>query len=683
MTAQEILAQLNPQQAEAASTVNGPVLVLAGAGTGKTRVITYRIAYMLATGIPPVSILGMTFTNKAAREMRERLAGLVEPASAELVTLGTFHSFCGRLLRREIRRLGYLSNFTIADEADQNGLVKQAAGAAGLNAENFPVAAALAQIGRWKNRLLSPRQAKLSAATRFEELAARVYEEYQELLEMQNSVDFDDMLMLAYRVLSEHPEVAEEYRARYRYLLIDEYQDTNAAQFALVKLLAGESRNLCVVGDDDQSIYSWRGADVGNILDFPEVFPGTKVVKLEQNYRSTNSILNAANAAIGRGGRRRLGKQLWSELGEGKKPVAVTLDNGESEAEFICNMIHRLVNGEAKRGYADFAVLYRSNQLSRQLEQSFRNAGIPYRVFGGQQFYARREIKDAVAYLKLLVNPNDDQSLLRVLTAPPRGLGAKAVEALKTLRLEKHRPMLLSLGDAEFVSSLSRPAAAGARELTGVYAKFRREFEVPGGLAAKISRFLEECGYVGALQRIYKDIDDALKRRDNIEEFVNAAAQYEARRGEPAALHEFLESFALLEEEERDEEESRDAVTFSTVHAAKGLEFPVVFLIALEQGTFPHERALAEGGSDEELRLFYVALTRAKQELYLLNARSRMQRGVSHPVRPSPFLALLGRDLVDSDSPSQLLQPVDNRRAVEAFMRIYERLNRTADNKEG
>ena len=680
MTAQEILGQLNPEQALAASTLEGPVLVLAGAGTGKTRVITYRIAYMLATGIPPTSILGMTFTNKAAREMRDRLAALVDPASAELVTLGTFHSFCGRLLRREIHRLGYLPNFTIADEADQSGLIKQAAGVAGLNSDGFNLQAAQAQISRWKNRLFTPRMAKNSAEGRFEELAGRVYEEYQNLLEMQNSVDFDDMLLLAHRVLAENPQVAEEYRERYKYLLIDEYQDTNAAQFALVKLLAGERRNLCVVGDDDQSIYSWRGADVGNILDFPELFPGAKVVKLEQNYRSTNSILNAANAAIGHGGRR-LGKKLWSALGDGVKPVVLTLDSGEAEADFICNSIRQSMSAEPGRAYSDYAVLYRSNQLSRQLEQSFRNFGIPYRVFGGQQFYQRREIKDAVAYLKLLVNPNDDQSLLRVLSAPPRGLGAKAVDALKEARLTRRRPMLSSLGDAEFQSTLTRKAAEGARELSEGCSRWRKEFDTPGGLADKIAKFLNDVGYSGALQRIYKDIEDSLKRRDNVEEFVNAAAQYESRRSEPATLRDFLESFALLEEEDRDEDSAADAVVFSTVHAAKGLEFPTVYLIALEQGTFPHERALAEDAGDEELRLFYVAMTRAKKELYLLNARSRMQRGAPHPVRPSSFLALLGETLIDRQTPDALLKPADKQRAIEAFMRIYERLNRKPGNK--
>ena len=674
MTPQEILEKLNPQQAEAASTLTGPVLVLAGAGTGKTRVITYRIAYMLAMGIPSNMILGMTFTNKAAREMRERLATLVDPASAQLVTLGTFHSFCGRMLRREIHRLGYLSNFTIADEADQSGLLKQAAGLAGLG-DSVSLPAVQAQIGRWKNRLFGPRQAKNDAAGRFEELAARIYEEYQNLLEMQNSVDFDDMLLLAYRVLNENPEVADEYRNRYQYLLIDEYQDTNAAQFALVKLLAGERCNLCVVGDDDQSIYSWRGADVGNILDFPELFPGAKVIRLEQNYRSTNSILNAANAAINCG-KRRLGKKLWSELGEGKKPSCITLDNGEAEANFICDLIHQFKSKSPERKFSDFAVLYRSNQLSRQLEQSFRAAGIPYTVFGGQQFYQRREIKDAVAYLKLLVNPNDDQSLLRVLTAPPRGLGAKAVEQLKTARLTSHRPMLHSLGAADFQASLGRAGAAGARELAELYRKFEREFDAPGNLAGKIGKFLSESGYVGALQRIYKDIDDANKRRDNIEEFINAAAQYESRQSAPATLRDFLESFALLEEEDDDERGSSDAVIFSTVHAAKGLEFPVVFLIAMEHGMFPHERALAEGGEDEELRLFYVAMTRAKEELYLLNAHTRLQRGVPHPVRPSGFLNLLGRELVERELPAQMLKPADKNEAMAAFLKIYEKLNK-------
>ncbi|WP_417170845.1 ATP-dependent helicase, partial [Victivallis sp.] len=449
MSKDPILSCLNPEQAAAAGTIDGPVLVLAGAGTGKTRVITYRIAYMLRSGIPPEQILGMTFTNKAAREMRERLASLVDAAVARRVTLGTFHSFCIRILRREIAKLGYLPAFTIADDSDQQGLLKQAAGALGCAQGEFPLSTVQAMISGWKNRLIQPEEARRSADTTFESVAAQIYEEYQLLLEMQNSLDFDDMLMLVYRLFTEHPDVLERYRDHYRYLLIDEYQDTNAAQFTIVKQLAGDRRNLCVVGDDDQSIYSWRGADISNILGFPEQFPGAKVVKLEQNYRSTARILNAANAVIGLNEKRHE-KRLWSDLGEGEPVRVVTLENGEAEAEFIGNMIQQLKEQQPELNYRDFAILYRSNHLSRQLEQTLRRQGVPYRLVGGQEFFKRREIKDAVAYLKLLVNPRDDQSLLRILGTPPRGLAQKAVDALKLHRKTKHRAMFELLGEEEF-----------------------------------------------------------------------------------------------------------------------------------------------------------------------------------------------------------------------------------------
>ena len=673
MTPDEILSKLNPEQAEAAKTINGPVLVLAGAGTGKTRVITYRIAYMLATGIPPSMILGMTFTNKAAREMRERLAQLTPPAAAKEVTLGTFHSFCGRLLRREIHRLGYLANFTIADESDQQGLLKQAAGNTGYNFEGFPIAAAGAQIGKWKNRLLTPRQASSVAETDFESRAARIYENYQELLELQNAVDFDDLLLLAYRVLDEFPEVLAACQEHYRYLLVDEYQDTNAAQFAIVKLLAGKERNLCVVGDDDQSIYSWRGADVGNILDFPDLFPGAKVVRLEQNYRSMTAILNAANTVIA-ANRRRHEKKLWSSLGAGERPCVITLADGETEGDFIADMIRQIKGKRPELQYSDFAILYRSNQLSRQMEQSLRNASLPYQVYGGQQFYQRREIKDAVAYLKLAVNPRDDQSVLRILGTPPRGLGAKVVEGLKNQRVLTHRPMLMTLNSAEFAATLSKAALRGAQELTAAYAEAEKTFAAPGGLAKKIAHFLEAVGYLPGLQRIYKDLEDAQKRRDNLDEVINAVAQFEGRRDRPATLAEFLESFALLEEEDRGEEESEcNGVVLSTVHAAKGLEFPVVFIMAMERDIFPHERALAERAGDEELRLFYVALTRAKEQLFLTRARSRMLRGVHHPAQASPFLALLGAS-VEAKKPEELMEYSSTEDTLKAFRDFYASL---------
>lgn len=677
MDRETILKQLNPEQAAAAAAIEGPVLVLAGAGTGKTRVITFRIAYMLSSGIPPEQILGMTFTNKAAREMRERLAQLVDPRIAERVTLGTFHSFCIRILRREIRKLGYLPGFTIADESDQQGLLKQAAGTLGCTQEGFPLSEVHAMIGRWKNKLIDPATARRSADSTFEAVAAQLYEEYQSLLELQNTLDFDDMLLLVHRLFEEFPEVLEHYRETYRYLLIDEYQDTNAAQFTIVKMLAGDRCNLCVVGDDDQSIYSWRGADVSNILDFPDFFPNTKVIKLEQNYRSTSSILDAANTVIGGAGGKRHEKKLWSELGSGERVQAVKTANGESEAEFIAGMIRQMRGENPELAFRDFAILYRSNHLSRQIEQTLRRNAIPYRLVGGQEFFKRREIKDAVAYLKLLVNPREDQSLLRILGTPPRGLAQKAVELLKLHRHETHRPTLEILADPEFRKLLSPKAAEGAAELTGAFAAGREEFREPGTLAAKINGFLKNVGYLDGLQRIYKDLSDAMKRRENVDEFVNAVAQYEARQNEPPTLEAFLENFALMEENDRVEDDSGDgdAVTLSTVHAAKGLEYPVVFVIALERGLFPHERAIEEGSLDEELRLFYVAITRARRRLFLLRAGERMQRGITKTALPSPFLELLPDEIAERKTPDELLRPASQEDVRQAFADIFRILD--------
>ena len=674
MTHDEILAALNPEQASAAAQHTGPVLVLAGAGTGKTRVITFRIACMLADGILPENILGLTFTNKAAREMRERLATLVDEKSAKAVTLGTFHSFCIGVLRKHIGKLGFIGGFTVADESDQQGIFKQAVGDCGCSYDGFPAAKAFAMIGNWKNHLVTPEQAVKSAENDFQSTVAHIYEKYRDLLEMQNLIDFDDMLLLAWRIFTEHPDVLEKYRARYQYLLVDEYQDTNAAQFELIKLIAGEKCNLCVVGDDDQSIYSWRGADVGNILDFPQLFPGAKVVKLEQNYRSTSSILRAANAVIGTGSRRH-DKKLWSDLGEGELPKITTLSRDDEEADFVANMILTRKSERPELNYRDFAVLYRSNQLSRQLEQALRQAGIPYRLVGGQQFYQRREIKDAVAYLKLLENPNDDQSLLRILAAPPRGIGPKAVSELKRLRAEKFVPMFKSLRSAEFQQTLNAKTRSAIAEMFAAFDAAAQEFKTPGALPGKVIRFLDEVGYSGGLQKIYKDRTDSEKRRDNVDEFINAIAQFESKQAEPPALGNYLESFALLEENDRvaESDPNADAVTLSTIHASKGLEYPVVFMVAMERNIFPHERALEENGYEEELRLLYVALTRAKEELYISRARSRLSRGMVRPALPSPFLELLNSNVAEVCSAEELVKMADDdkvRKALEETIRM-------------
>ncbi|MBR7121155.1 MAG: UvrD-helicase domain-containing protein [Lentisphaeria bacterium] len=667
MKSDKILSQLNNEQRRAAGQHTGPVLVLAGAGTGKTRVITFRIASMLAEGISPETILGLTFTNKAAREMRERLAQLVDENAAQRVTLGTFHSFCIRILRKHIAKLGFQTGFTVADDSDQQGIFKQALGECGCSYDGFPAAKVYSMIGAWKNALHTPESALKNAQSSFEATAAHVYEKYRDLMEMQNLIDFDDMLLLVWRLFTEHPGVLEEYQKRYEYLLVDEYQDTNGAQFELVRMIAGKKCNLCVVGDDDQSIYSWRGADVGNILDFPQRFPGTLTVKLEQNYRSTSAILEAANTVIGTGVNRHE-KRLWSSLGQGEKPKIILLDRDDQEAEFAANLIRSRKGERSDLRWKDFAVLYRSNQLSRQIEQALMSAQIPYRLVGGQQFFQRREIKDAVAYLKLLENPRDDQSVLRILAAPPRGVGPKAVKELKRRRTEEHIPMFTTLKSEEFLKSLTAKGAAETREMLTAFAAAKESFKEAGNLSGKILAFLRDVGYYNGLQKIYRDHDDSIKRRDNVDEFINAVAQFERKHGPDMTLTDYLESYSLMEENDRTQEDSpdADAVTLSTIHAAKGLEYPVVIQIAMERNIFPHERALEENGYEEELRLFYVAVTRAKEELYLTRSRSRMSRGVVRPALPSVFLDLLGK-AADKVSPDELVKPADDETVRQTF----------------
>ncbi|QSH40007.1 UvrD-helicase domain-containing protein [Lentisphaerota bacterium ZTH] len=675
MTAAEILKQLNPEQAEAVKTIKGPVLVLAGAGTGKTRVITFRIAYMLQEGIDPGHILGLTFTNKAAREMEERLEQLVAPELARRVTLGTFHSFCVRILRKEIKHLGYLPNFTIADDSDQSGLLKQAAAALGYAKENVPLPALRSYIGRMKNKLLLPHEASSIAEGNNDAVMARIYREYQNTLEMQNMLDFDDMLLLVYELFDKYPEVLKKYQKKYQYLLVDEYQDTNDAQFEIIKMLAGKNCNLCVVGDDDQSIYGWRGANVGNILEFPRMFKNTTEVKLEQNYRSTNKILTAANEVIARNSNR-FRKNLWSGMGEGGNLLLVNAICAEAESDFIAEFIAQEIEEHPEYSYSDFAVLYRSNHLSRQLEASLRNNSIPYKMVGGQEFFQRKEIKDAVAYLKLLVNPKEDQSLLRILSIPPRGLGKKAVELLKKYQGAAMLPFSELIGHRDFTSELSGKAAKAAGDLHSCMSRYRKSFKEPGELARKAASYLNDVGYLNGLQKIYKDIDDSLKRRENIDEFINAIAQFERGCETPPTLVEYLESYALLQENDKTEDDTDDGngVTLTTVHAAKGLEYPYVFLVALEKNIFPHERSVHEGSIDEELRLFYVAMTRAKEKLIMSCSCSRMHRGFDRPQIPSEFITYIPEGLVDVCEPEDVIKKLDKASLAAGFAEIFKML---------
>lgn len=675
--AKSILDGLNPEQLEAVRTTEGPVLVLAGAGTGKTRVITARIAYMIEQGIDPASILGVTFTNKAAKEMRERIRKIVPAEAAAAVTLGTFHSFCARVLRRDIRYAGnYDSNYSIADTADQTSIARQAAAELGYAKDEIPTAEVVNFIGHCKNRMWTPEDALNDAAENrpANQVLAEVYERYQKLLELQNMVDFDDMLLLTVRILEEHPDVLKRYRETYKYLLVDEYQDTNAAQFRLIQLLAGERKNLCVVGDDDQSIYAWRGADVSNILDFPRYFPGTKEIKLEQNYRSTNNILATANAVIAPNSAR-YSKNLWSSKGQGEIIRIMRLDNGDAEARFVVNAIFDLKASNPDYNYSDFAILYRSNYLSRAFEMAFRNVGIRPKIIGGQEFFQRKEVKDAAAYLKLVQNPRDDQSLLRIISLPPRGIGDKAILSLRNLRHVSGIPLAELLDHPDYLKTISSTAAAGARGLAAALKNAKALFAEPGDLYSKAYQLLKETGYIDGLQRIYKDIKEAETRRENVFEFLNYIGKFENEKTGPCYLADFLESYSLMDDNDRTEDDDdRDAPIMTTVHASKGLEFPVVFVVGMEQNLFPHERSLAEGSEEEERRLFYVAVTRAREQLFLTCAGERYKFKEYVRQIPSHFLKDVPEDISENLLGDQFFKVADTASQIAMFENLMRQL---------
>ena len=670
-----VIESLNPEQKDAATTIDGPLLVLAGAGTGKTRVITCRIAYMIEQGIPPSSILGVTFTNKAAKEMRERLNSLIDPRLAAKVTLGTFHSFCVRVLRKEIHLAGhYNSSFSIADDSDQSSLIRQAAAELGFAKDELATPEILGYISRMKNRLKFPEDA-LNDAPDYsrEEDMAKVYERYQKMLELQNTLDFDDILLLTLKIFEEHPETLEKWQNIYHYLLIDEYQDTNTAQFLIIQKLAGEKMNLCVVGDDDQSIYSWRGAEVANILEFPRYFPGAKEIKLEQNYRSTNAILRAANAVIGQNGTR-YDKNLWSAKGEGESVKVFAVENGDEEAKFIVDTIENIRAMNPDMNYSDFAVLYRSNHLSRSFELEMKRRGIRPKIIGGQEFLQRKEVKDAASYLKLIVNPRDDQSVLRVLPVPPRGLGDKAVLTLREMQKQEKSSILACMEKEECRKHLSSLAASSVRNFISVINKYRELFADPQGtpIAIIAREYLVEIGYLNGMQKIYKDMKEAEKRQENVFEFLTFMGLYERKLEGKCTLNDFLESYSLLDDSDRtDDSDDYDGPILSTVHASKGLEFPVVFLVGLEHNTFPHERALSEGGLEEERRLFYVAITRAQQQLFITFAKKRFKFHEYVRERPSAFLAELPEETEHPDY-TDFLKPMAAQDIEDAFIDYFD-----------
>ncbi|WP_277675492.1 DNA helicase PcrA [Saccharopolyspora rectivirgula] len=659
-----LLTGLNPQQRAAVVHTGSPLLVVAGAGSGKTRVLTHRIAYLLANGVHPGQIMAITFTNKAAAEMKQRVVDLVG-RRANIMWVSTFHSMCVRVLRREAKALGLSSNFSIYDADDSRRLISMVARELDLDPKRDPPRSLGVQLSNWKNELIGPEEAAERAGSDVERKAAQVYQAYQRRLDESNALDFDDLIMRTVELLQNHPAIAEHYRRRFRHVLVDEYQDTNHAQYVLVRELVGtdgeggvEPAELCVVGDSDQSIYAFRGATIRNIEEFERDYPQARTVLLEQNYRSTQTILNAANAVIRQNPNRR-DKRLWSDAGEGDPIVGYVADNEHDEAAFVAEEIDRLVD-QGAAAFNDIAVFYRTNNQSRVFEEVFIRLGLPYRVVGGVRFYERREIRDALAYLRVLDNPDDTVSLRRILNVPKRGIGDRA-ESVVAGYAEQER---ISFGTAlrhaaegriEQLNTRSRRAIAGFVDLLDEL----RELVGTGDVAQVLEAVLDRTGYRAELDGS-GDPQDAT-RLENLDELITVAREFTETRGgeQPGApgeeelegddsLSAFLERVSLVADADSLPDSGDGVVTLMTLHTAKGLEFPVVFCTGWEDGVFPHMRSLGEPAElAEERRLAYVGITRAQRKLYLSRAVMRSSWGQPLLNPPSRFLGDIPEELVE------------------------------------
>ncbi|AMX84713.1 ATP-dependent DNA helicase PcrA [Geobacillus subterraneus] len=648
---EKLLAHLNKEQQEAVKTTEGPLLIMAGAGSGKTRVLTHRIAYLMAEKhVAPWNILAITFTNKAAREMRERVQALLGGA-AEDVWISTFHSMCVRILRRDIDRIGINRNFSILDPTDQLSVIKTILKEKNIDPKKFEPRTILGTISGAKNDLLAPEQFAKRASTYYETIVSDVYQEYQQRLLRNHSLDFDDLIMTTIQLFDRVPDVLQYYQYKFQYIHIDEYQDTNRAQYTLVKKLAERFRNICAVGDADQSIYRWRGADIQNILSFERDYPNAKVILLEQNYRSTKRILQAANEVIEHNVNRKP-KRLWTENPEGKPIIYYEAMNEADEAQFVAGRIQEAVERGTRR-YSDFAVLYRTNAQSRVIEEMLLKANIPYQIVGGLKFYDRKEIKDILAYLRVIANPDDDLSLLRIINVPKRGIGASTIDKLVRYAAEHELSLFEALGELEMVS-LSAKAA-------GALAAFRGQLEQWTQLQEYVSvtelveEVLDKSGYRDMLKA--ERTIEAQSRLENLDEFLSVTKHFE-NVSDDKSLVAFLTDLALISDLDElngnDQTAEGDAVVLMTLHAAKGLEFPVVFLIGMEEGIFPHNRSLDdEDEMEEERRLAYVGITRAEEELVLSSAQMRTLFGNIQMNPPSRFLDEIPAHLLETASRRQ------------------------------
>lgn len=646
MDVQTILSGMNKQQKEAVLSTEGPLLVMAGAGSGKTRVLTHRIAYLIADkAVNPWNILAITFTNKAAAEMKERVGQLVADGGDD-VWVSTFHSLCVRILRRDIDKIGYDRSYTIIGVSEQRTLMKHILKDLNIDPKRYPPRTILGTISQAKNELIDEKTYTNQASNYYERVVAQCYTAYQKQLRLAETVDFDDLIMLTVRLFREHPDVLAYYHRKFQYIHVDEYQDTNHAQYELIQLLAKRFRNICVVGDSDQSIYGWRGADMGNILNFEKDYPTAKTIFLEQNYRSTKKILAAANSVI-QNNQRRPSKKLWTENPSGERITVYQATSGDDEAKYVAEKIDDLRNKYPELSFGDFAVLYRTNALSRVVEEAFINQNKPYNIIGGMGFYERKEIRDILAYLTLVVNPTDNLSFQRVVNEPKRGIGSVTVEKLSQAA-EQQGISLYEIALNPSVTGLSPRVA----EKVNQFAKMIRDFQQMAdflSVTELTETILERTGYIEAL---HNDKNwESRSRLENLEEFYSVTRQFDQEHTLPSRdnVLEFLTDLSLLAPADKIDP-SEGAITLMTMHAAKGLEFPVVFIIGMEEGIFPNERLDdTEEELEEERRLAYVGITRAERKLFLTYTQSRVLYGRTQYHQVSRFIEEIDDDLIEQD----------------------------------
>lgn len=638
-------------QKEAVKKTDGPLLIMAGAGSGKTKVLTHRIAYLMTEKqVAPWNILAITFTNKAAREMKERVEKLLGPA-AEDIWISTFHSMCVRILRRDIDRIGINRNFTILDTTDQLSVIKNILKDRNIDPKKFEPRTILGTISSAKNELMNPEQYAKQPLGPYEQQVAEIYTDYQKRLKKNQALDFDDLIMTTIHLFKRVPEVLEYYQRKFQYIHVDEYQDTNRAQYTLVNLLADRLKNLCVVGDSDQSIYRWRGADIANILSFEKDYPNAEVVLLEQNYRSTKRILEAANRVIDNNiGRKK--KNLWTENDEGQKIIHYQADSEKSEAQFVVGKMRELMQKDPTRTLGDFAILYRTNAQSRVMEEMLLMSNINYTIVGGTKFYDRKEIKDILAYLRLIANPDDDISLQRIVNVPKRGIGATTVDKIANYATQHDISIYTALAEVDLIGVSGRATSQlkEFRSLIEGYVQMQEYISV----TELVEEVLEKSGYREML-KADKTIESQ-SRLENIDEFLSVTKNFEEKYDDKS-LVAFLTDLALVADIDKLDEEDpaqQEGVILMTLHAAKGLEFPVVFLIGMEEGVFPHSRSLFEEAEmEEERRLAYVGITRAEEQLFITNAQMRTLFGRTNINPPSRFIKEIPEELLESPEPKE------------------------------